>query len=27
VIVDLEKYPEFSAFTRRDVGDWVLLNN
>ena len=27
VIADLEKYPEFSTFTRRDVGDWALLNN
>ena len=26
-VADLEAYPEFSAFTRRDVGDWVLLTN
>ncbi|MBI4098445.1 MAG: hypothetical protein HY437_00225, partial [Candidatus Magasanikbacteria bacterium] len=26
-VADLEKYPEFSTFTRRDVGDWALLNN
>ena len=26
-VSDLEGYPEFSTFTRRDVGDWVLLEN
>lgn len=24
-VADIEQYPEFAAFTRRDVGDWVLL--
>lgn len=27
VVADLEGYKEFSAFTRRDIGDWALLSN